>query len=232
MAICLHSTCPRCSGSVLLDAERRHVSTTGQPDHFNLARVEGLTDGIFAVAMTLLVLDIRLGSTFGRNNIAEGLFALAPRLYSYVISFFVLALFWWAYHRLVNLLSHADNGFVWWNVVFLFFVTLTPFTVYLLGEFYATRIATECYCLNLSVLALLLSVLWKHGESHGLVAPRVEAEQRQTVRLRLLGTLIVYLTTVTIGFWFPQWFWLGFAAFVPMRIATKRITRAVGDDAA
>ncbi|MGA8574622.1 MAG: TMEM175 family protein [Candidatus Cybelea sp.] len=195
--------------------------------HFNLERLQSLTDGIFAVAMTLLVLDIRIAPGFGRDTLAQGLVQLVPRLYSYVTSFFVLALFWWIYHRLISVLTHADDGFVWWNVGFLFAVTLLPFSAYLLGAFYGTLIATEMYCLNLIVLSALLIILWKHGERRELVGREVSGLQRKAITQRLVGMTVAYSCTALIGFWFPIWFWLGFGIMIPVRILLRRAVPSV-----
>ena len=176
--------------------------------------------------MTLLVLDIRLNPGLDAQHLARGLYELIPRLYSYVISFFVLALFWWIYHRIVALFAECDDGLVWLNVGFLFAVTLAPFTAHLLGAFYGTRLATELYCLNLTVLSVLLNVLWRHAENYGLVDPGVDADRRRSVRVRLRATIILYLITMTIGFWFPAWFWLGFALTVPVRWISGLLVRA------
>lgn len=201
------------------------------PRHFNLGRLQNLTDGIFAVAMTLLVLDIRLAPGFGRSTLAQGLFHLIPRLYSYVISFFVLALFWWIYHRIVNALTRADDGFVWWNVGFLFAVTLLPFSAYLLGAFYGTSIAVVMYCFNLTVLSTLLTILWQYAKAHELVDAQVSVLQRRLITARLVATTACYLGTAVIGFRFPYWFWLGFAAFLPLRLLLKRIAPAENNPA-
>ena len=192
------------------------------PNHFNLARIQNLTDGIFAVAMTLLVLDIRLAPGLSRHLLGYGLIALTPRLYSYVVSFFVLALFWWTYHRIVALIARADDALVWWNVVFLFAVTLLPFTAYLLGAFYGTRIATEAYCLNLITLSVLMIVMWRYAERHDLIESQVTGARRRLVSARLVAATATYACTLLLGYWLPYWFWLGFAASVPMRFVARR----------
>jgi len=172
--------------------------------------------------MTLLVLDIRLGPAVSRERLGQGLIALVPRLYSYVVSFFVLALFWWTYHRIVALIARADDGFTWWNIAFLFAVTLLPFTAYVLGAFYGTRIAAELYCVNLIILSLLLIVMWRYAGAHDLVDSEVSASRRRLVGNRLLASTVTYGCTLLVGIWFPYWFWLGFVAAVPMRFLARR----------
>lgn len=193
-----------------------------EKQHFSLARVQNLTDGIFAVAMTLLVLDIRLAPGVTRDTLLPGLFALIPGLYSYVVSFFILALFWWIYHRMMAAFSHADNPFVWWNVGFLFLVTLLPFSAHLLGQMWGTRIATEVYCVHLVLLAIMELVMWRYGRRHALLSDRLNEREQGQVSARLAGTIGSYVCAAIVGYFFPTWFWLGFfAAAVTQPIAAR-----------
>lgn len=147
---------------------------TQHPNHFNLATIVNLTNGIFAVAMTLLVLDIRLSPDLGRQMLGSGLIHLLPRLYSYVVSFFVLALFWLTYHRVVAFIARADYGFVWWNITFLFSVTLLSFTAYLPGGILRNA-HRDRGGLRKSrrPLGTAHRLLWKYAESHDFVDPQV-----------------------------------------------------------
>jgi len=196
-----------------------------EPHHFHIGRIQSLTDGIFAVGMTLLVIDIRVAPNFDRTTLGQGLAQLIPNIYSYVVSFFVLALFWWTYHRMLDQVVRADGGFVWWNIFFLFAVTLVPFSAYLLGEYYGTRLATEIYSFNLTALAVLMFLQWRHAESHALVNPELTSARRKEITLRLSAVIISYLTTALIGFWQPFLFWVGFGLIWPARVVLKRLLR-------
>lgn len=176
--------------------------------------------------MTLLVIDLRIAPGFDRTTLAQGLLQLTPNFYSYVVSFFLLALFWWMYHRMLDRVVRADGGFVWWNLFFLFTVTLVPFSAYALGSFYGTVAATEIYCINITVLAALMLGQWRHAMAHGLVNPELTQAERSEITGRLMGVFLSYLSTVVIGVWQPYWFFVGFALVVPMmRGLTKRFLR-------
>jgi uncharacterized membrane protein len=195
-----------------------------EPHHFHIGRIQNLTDGIFAVGMTLLVIDIRVAPGFDRSTLGQGLLQLAPNIYSYVVSFFILALFWWTYHRMLDRITRADTGFVWWNIGFLFLVTLVPFSSYLLGQFYATRLATEIYCLNLTALAVMMFCQWRRAEARGLVNPDLTSGERKEITARLTAMILAYFSTALIGLWQPYWFFLGFALIGPARAITRRVT--------
>lgn len=78
---------------------------------------------------------------------------------------------------MLDRVTRADNRLVWWNVCFLFLVTLVPFSAYLLGQFYGTRLATEIYCLNLTTLAATMFGQWRHAAARGLVSPDLSSAE-------------------------------------------------------
>jgi uncharacterized membrane protein len=125
-------------------------------------RVEALTDGIFAVAMTLLVIELKVPdphAIHSQHALAQALADLTPKGLSWVISFFVLATFWISHHRLFHYVRWVDVGLLWRNIVQLAFVSLMPFSAALLGEFPTTGVAQVAYNGNMVILGLL--GLWK-----------------------------------------------------------------------
>lgn len=125
-------------------------------------RVEALTDGIFAVAMTLLVIDLKLPdphTIHSNQDLAQALADLFPKALSWIISFFVLAIFWTSHLRLFHYLRHVDGGMVWRNVFFLVFVSLMPFSAALLGEFATSPISQVAYNGNMVMLGAM--AMWK-----------------------------------------------------------------------
>jgi uncharacterized membrane protein len=122
-------------------------------------RVEALADGIFAVAMTLLVLDIkspenRKFETAG--DLVTYLAALEHSFAMYVISFFVLAIFWIAHHLLFHFVRHANRRLLWLNIAFLLLVTFVPFSTDLLGDHGHLTLPVLVYGANLLALGSLL----------------------------------------------------------------------------
>jgi len=122
-------------------------------------RVETLSDGIFAVAMTLLVLDIK--SPENRNfettsDLISYLAALEHSFAMYAISFFVLAIFWIAHHLLFHFVRHVDRRLLWLNIAFLLLVTFVPFSTDLLGDHGHLTLPVLVYGINLLALGWLL----------------------------------------------------------------------------
>ncbi|HEY5093711.1 MAG TPA: TMEM175 family protein [Candidatus Eremiobacteraceae bacterium] len=114
----------------------------------HLNRVESLTDGVFAIAMTILVFDLK--STASGHGDSGALLAylgsITGNFIIYVIGFFLLGLFWFYYHKQLHRIVRTDDGLVWLNLCFLFTVTLVPYTAYVYGAYYGARLASLIYC--------------------------------------------------------------------------------------
>jgi uncharacterized membrane protein len=122
-------------------------------------RTEALADAIFAVAMTLLVLDIKSPENrhFGTtSSLVDYLLTLEHSFAMYAISFFVLAIFWVAHHVLFHYVQHVDRRLLWINIVFLLLVTFVPFSTDLLGDHGHLMLPVIVYGLNLLALGGLL----------------------------------------------------------------------------
>ena len=146
-------------------------------------RIEALADGIFAVAMTLLVLDIkspqnRAFETTG--DLVDHLVALEHSFAMYAISFLVLAIFWIAHHVLFHFVRHVDRRLLWLNISFLLLVTFVPFSTDLLGDHGHLTLPVVVYGMNLLALGALLDVQLRYLRAH----PRARGA-RPHVRRRL-----------------------------------------------
>jgi len=104
---------------------------------FGTTRIEALADGIFAVAMTLLVLDVKLpdGELYKSNHdLIERLFSLEHIYVIYLVSFIVLGMYWVAHHAAFHFIRYVDHTLLWINLIFLFLITSVPFGTDLLGS--------------------------------------------------------------------------------------------------
>jgi uncharacterized membrane protein len=104
----------------------------------SVERLAALSDGVFAVAMTLLVLDLRVPAMEAMHSERElwrALVALSPPLVMYMMSFMTLGIFWIGLQTQLNHLARSDRSLSWIHIVFLFTVSITPFCTTLLAEF-------------------------------------------------------------------------------------------------
>lgn len=136
-------------------------------------RLESLTDGIFAFAMTLLVTSLILPrSSLVTQTAAQSLLLLIPDFYHYIIAFFVLAAFWTAHHMQFSHLKFIDRTFLFMSIVGLFCVTLIPFTTSFIGDFDGDAVATIAFEVSLLILGLVFTLQWVYAtHNNRLVSP-------------------------------------------------------------
>lgn len=166
---------------------------TGQ----SLERLTALSDGVFAVAMTLLVLDVRVpvSAALASSDHALGgaLLKLGPSFAAYLLSFTMLGTFWLAQHTLLGILGRCDRTLTWINLGYLFVVTLLPFSAALLAHYVHLRLAVGVYWLNILLLGIGLEWSARYGRTAFLSKPTGQAHSRLgTFRRRILLAQALY----------------------------------------
>jgi uncharacterized membrane protein len=128
-----------------------------------LDRLIFFSDAVFAIVMTLLVLDIRVPdvpSDVAAQELPGLVFELWPKFFSYVLSFFVVGLYWIAHHQTFRYVRSYDRTLLWLNLAFLLSVTFVPFPTDLLGEYGELRFSVIFYAISLGMVRLLLAAVW------------------------------------------------------------------------
>src|ERR1700690_3001356 len=127
----------------------------------SVERLAALSDGIFGVAMTLLLLELHVPAKeliHSEGDLRGALVHLAPQLLVYLMSFLTLGIFWVGQQTQLNHLSRSDRHLTWIHLAFLFAVTIVPFSTQLLTQYIAFRTARIVYWLNIVVLGWVLFV--------------------------------------------------------------------------
>ena len=175
-------------------------------DEKALDRVVFFSDAVFAIAMTLLGVELRVplvraGLTLHEENreLAHALAGLGNELYSFALTFFVLGTFWMAHHRKFRLIRRYDDRLLWLNLGFLFFVAFVPFPTAVLGR-YGDQVATIFYASSMAVTALLaLSITVYAYARHRLIDANVDdREIRHWIRRASVGP-VVFLVSVPLA---------------------------------
>jgi uncharacterized membrane protein len=199
-------------------------------------RIEALTDGIFAVAMTLLVLDIKppVHLRFETSEaLIDHLSVLEHSFVMYAISFVVLAMFWMNHHLQFHFVRHVDRPLLWINMLFLLLAVVVPFSTNLVGDHEHLQLPVVLYAVNLLVLTLLLFLQLRHlAASPQLIGPELTCEAVAHLRWQLLLFGVVPVVSIAVSFYSPRlgmYFYtlLAVPAFLPGRI--DRLTRAETD---
>jgi uncharacterized membrane protein len=174
----------------------------------NLGRLAALSDGIFAVAMTLLVLNIAIptvgvaahaqqpiwapGALASEATVWNALVPLGPHLLTYLMSFLTLGIFWAGQQTQLNYFARSDHRLTWIHLVFLLAVVFMPFSTALLAEYITYRLPMLIYWVNLFSLGLLLYISLEYASRAGLLAPGATKEVGAASRRRIVVYQILY----------------------------------------
>jgi uncharacterized membrane protein len=174
-------------------------------DSPNAERLLALSDGVVAIALTLLVLQLRVPS-FAQvpdHNSAPELAAQlgkgSGQLASYAISFYVIAQFWLVHHRVFSQIALHQEGLAWWNFGFLFTITIMPFTSNLLGEFSANPLAVDIFAFNLLLASLATRATMVVGRRKGLLVPQADPSGLRAGQARSTAVAIVICVSIAVA---------------------------------
>lgn len=170
----------------------------------SVERLAALSDGIFAVAMTLLVLDLRnpaREAIHGEAQLWAALRAMAPQVLAYLMSFLTLGIFWNGQQAQLNACERTDRHITWLHIAFLFGVSLMPFSTRLLAEFIQYRVALLCYWGNILLLGGALLAAWRCALRSGALKEGTAAEFDRAIVRRILIAQALYASGAALCAW-------------------------------
>ena len=160
------------------------------------ARIEALTDGIFATVMTVLVLGLRSpAANLSEGDLKTQIFQLWPSISAYAFSFVVLGLYWIGHHNQFHYIKRTDRIFLWVNIMFLLTIGFIPFSTSLIGEYPFSPTVVRVYGANLAATGLALNGIWWYAtNNHRLVDKELDPHiislaQKRTV----VGPLVCFI---------------------------------------
>jgi uncharacterized membrane protein len=180
----------------------------------NLDRLAALSDGLFAFAMTLLVLDLHVPlreAIHSEHGLAHALVGLTPQLLMYLMSFLTLSIFWNGQQTQLNYFAHGNRDLAWIHLAFLASITFMPFSTQLLAEFIQYRTALLVYWFNIFIAGLVLYISWRYATRKHMLKDDIPLEIRRAIRRRVvfaqglyaLGAALCVISTYwSIGFIF------------------------------
>ncbi|GGL60644.1 TMEM175 family protein [Sporolactobacillus putidus] len=124
-------------------------------------RIEAFSDGVFAIAITLLVLNIN-NQDLIKADITSTLIHLYPNILAYILSFLIIGVYWVAHHTMIHFVRTIDRNALWINNLTLLFIAFMPFPTLLISWHYNDPIAITIYCLTLSMTNLTGSWFWRY----------------------------------------------------------------------
>jgi uncharacterized membrane protein len=174
----------------------------------SVERLAALSDGIFAVAMTLLVLDLHVPAreaVHSEHDLLRVLIALAPRLLVFLMSVMTLGIFWVGQQTQLNYFARADRNLAWIHITFLCAVSLTPFSTALLAEYIHYRTALLVYWSNILLLGLTLYWSWGYAVRSKLLRAEVPGEIHPAVVRRIVIAQTLYACGAALCFFNTYW---------------------------
>jgi len=184
------------SGDSSLNEERLKPGRNYRTD-----RTEAISDGVFAVSLTLLILDVRPPEG-GVSQLVHGLVLIAPRLGTFALSFAIVAYYWLVHHLIVASLRGVTVAVIWANMLFLFTIVVLPFSTAVLGRYFLAPVALAIYGANLAACTSTLAGVWFVAD-HSLATDHPTASQRRYIVRRFSVQLIVALLGIACAFIAP-----------------------------
>jgi uncharacterized membrane protein len=148
-----------------------------------LGRIEAFSDGVFAIIVTLLVLDLKVPVLTNPADVGElwqGLVAQLPRFLSWLISFIIVCKFWLNHHHVLGMARHADYGMVWINSIFLMGQSFIPFPTALIGQYSENALAVSIFGLVFALNTVLFIALQSYIQQR-LLKPELTEQQDQNL---------------------------------------------------
>ncbi len=171
-------------------------------------RIETLVDGIFAIAMTLLVLNLdipQLVNPITDATLQNILFGLGPKLFTYALSFILLAIFWRVNHGQFYYIKRLNSPLLWITVIWLLFVALVPFSTSLVGQYGNLTTAQVFFGLNMFFIGILIALIWYYATEKNFTVDNLKLEQVMYIRRLNLILPIVSLIAIGLAFIIPSW---------------------------
>ena len=164
------------------------------------ARVLALSDGVFAVVITLLVLEVHVPELTQGQSLAEALRAVRPSFNAFVVTFILTGMYWVGHRDLFALIRRTDRGLVWLNILYLLPICLLPFGASLLGPYGREPTALHIYGLVLVAIAVMHVVIWWYATSHPyLLWQRTDDRQRRAGLALAVFPGLIYLLAMLVA---------------------------------
>ncbi|ELY40700.1 TMEM175 family protein [Natronorubrum tibetense] len=189
------------------------VRTLGGPD---TDRMEALSDGVFAIVLTLLVLQFEVPDV-SASELPAAVADQETLLVSYLLSFVVVGLYWIIHHNLFRYIEAHDRILLWLNLLFLLSISFLPYPTELMGV-YGTQFAWTLYAVNFILVGLLLTAVWTYAARADFTADEISDGTARLITIRGLISPAVFALSVVVAT-----VSLSVAYFVPILIAPAQM---------
>ena len=176
----------------------KHEPETG----LSFERVVFFSDAVFAIVITLLVLELKVPHITDHTEPAlrNALFNLLPRVAGFVISFLIIGMMWIEHHRIFRYIADYDAGLLWRNLLLLLCVSFVPFPTALFSENFWSRTAFILYAASFGAVATAKLWIWRHATAAGLLKKDVTPELERRIARRSMAVPLACLMAIALSF--------------------------------
>jgi len=164
----------------------------------NKTRLEAFSDGLFAIIVTIMVLEIKIP----HESTTAALLALWPVFISYLLSFVFIGIYWGNHHHLLHTVHHVNSNIIWSNMHLLFWLSLVPFTTGWMGENHFDELPVAIYAINLLLCGIAYYILQKTIMAHHTFTEKL-AEAMKKQEKKGMASLVLYIISVVSAFYNP-----------------------------
>jgi TMEM175 potassium channel family protein len=184
---------------------------TQEPDKLTTQRIEAFSDGVFAIAITLLVLEIKVpqlhsDATGNTHGLGAALLNLYPSYFGYVFSFLMIGIYWANHHYIFSLYKRSDHVFVLLNVFFLMCISFLPFPTAVLAEYITDpqqrQTSISLYALGLFLPAFSWLLMWLYASrNHRLLDKKLDNEFIGYLTRKYAASTVLYFSAIMLSLW-------------------------------
>ncbi len=189
---------------------RREAAKGREENEVEFSRIVAFSDGVFAIAITLLVLELNIPDHLhGSSAVGDWIWDEREKFIAFAISFAVIGRFWIVHHRFFGEVKAFDGALLWLNLLYLGSIVLIPFSSGVLGEYGGDAAGVVVYAVNLS--ATILIGLWMMNRAHRIGLTNADAATRREGAVRAGYIAAVFLASIPVAFIAPglaQLMWL------------------------
>jgi uncharacterized membrane protein len=194
-------------------------------------RLEAFSDGVFAIVITLLILDVRFPAD--KPLTVETLWSVAPHVWAFVLSFVIVGVYWVSHHNMLHFIRKVDRQLLWLNLTLLLLIVFVPFPATLLGQHSDNQLAVMLYGLNLMLVNAAGTAMWLYATArpHLTVDGMTPYLSRFVAKLHS-APILLYCAAIALAYWYVPLGLILFAAvpaffILPNPLIDRRLRAAV-----
>ncbi len=175
-----------------------------RPWRFPKNRLETFSDGVFAIVITLLVLELKVPTMAHMEDtkqVVAELMLVLPKVFSWIVSFFFVALVWMHHHQIMHMSTMSNYKVVWINIFLLLFISFLPFPTALMGHYPGQPLIVTIWGLTMFLVTFSLALLYAYCSRYFLRPEYDPAVVRKHVIMSFLASPVLYLLAASLSWW-------------------------------